>query len=172
MRFTLLRVGPGLQRFLWSYHHLLLDGRSLSLLLREVLEAYEALRHSRPPAPTASRPYRDYIGWLQRQDSAGAETFWRERLRGFTATTVTGVGRSAPAAGAPAERYAVVPGEGDRAGALQGFDAGASEHCLPEPRRGRGVEEAKKMREAFEVELPINSLFEAQTVEKVAAVIV
>ncbi len=105
MRFTLLRVGPGLHRFLWSYHHLLLDGWSLSLLLREVLEAYEALRHSRPPAPTESRPYRDYIGWLQRQDSAGAETFWRERLRGFAAPTVLGVGRSTPAAGAPAERY-------------------------------------------------------------------
>ncbi|MGH9829578.1 MAG: condensation domain-containing protein, partial [Blastocatellia bacterium] len=30
------------------------------------------------------RPYRDYIAWLQQQDFAEAEAFWKEKLKGFT----------------------------------------------------------------------------------------
>src|SRR6185503_10224857 len=33
------------------------------------------------------RPYRDYIAWLQQQDLASAEKYWRETLKGFTTPT-------------------------------------------------------------------------------------
>jgi non-ribosomal peptide synthetase component F len=33
------------------------------------------------------RPYRDYIAWLQQQNRAQAELFWRQKLKGFTAPT-------------------------------------------------------------------------------------
>ena len=33
------------------------------------------------------RPYRDYIGWLQKQDFSKAEGFWRHTLEGFTEPT-------------------------------------------------------------------------------------
>src|SRR5688572_6074807 len=106
MRLNLLQLQPNLYRFLWSYHHLLLDGWSISLVLRHVLEAYERLRRSQPPPqPVAIRPYRDYIGWLQRQDLRAAETFWREKLRGFSVPTKLGVERSTSATTTPGERY-------------------------------------------------------------------
>src|SRR5688572_18301329 len=106
MRLNLLQLQPNLYRFLWSYHHLLLDGWSISLVLRHVLEAYERLRRSQPPPqPVAIRPYRDYIGWLQRQDLRAAETFWRDKLRGFSVPTKLGVERSTSATTTPGERY-------------------------------------------------------------------
>src|SRR5262249_39616224 len=37
------------------------------------------------------QPYRDYILWLQRQDQAKAEAFWRQTLAGFTAPTPLGI---------------------------------------------------------------------------------
>jgi hypothetical protein len=40
MRLRLLRAGPRRHWLLWSFHHLLLDGRSASLVLDEVLDAY------------------------------------------------------------------------------------------------------------------------------------
>ena len=94
MRLKLVRIAPNHRRFLWSYHHLLLDGWSVALVLREVSEGYEALRRGNPLPPTNSRPYRDYIAWLQRQDVRRAESYWRETLRGFAAPTQIGVNSS------------------------------------------------------------------------------
>ena len=105
MRCTLMQLQPNLYRFLWSYHHLLLDGWSIPLVLRDVLETYERLRRSQQPQQATGRPYRDYISWLQRQDAKAAETFWREKLRGFSAPTKLGVERSTLSTTTPGERY-------------------------------------------------------------------
>jgi amino acid adenylation domain-containing protein/non-ribosomal peptide synthase protein (TIGR01720 family) len=94
MRLQLVRLGPGSHRLVWTHHHLLLDGWSLSLLLREVFDDYESLRRgvdARRPHP---RPYRDYIAWLRRQDASRAESFWRAYLAGFLAPTPLAVDRA------------------------------------------------------------------------------
>ena len=44
LRLTLLRTGEHTYGFIWSFHHLLLDGWSLPLVLREVFTLYEGLR--------------------------------------------------------------------------------------------------------------------------------
>ncbi|HLL46031.1 MAG TPA: condensation domain-containing protein, partial [Longimicrobiaceae bacterium] len=87
MRFGLFRTGPEEHRFVWSSHHLLLDGWSIPLVLRGVLGAYEALARGAPARPAPARPFRDYVAWLERQDLAAAEGFWRQSLRGFGAAT-------------------------------------------------------------------------------------
>jgi amino acid adenylation domain-containing protein/non-ribosomal peptide synthase protein (TIGR01720 family) len=87
MRLALIRLGEDLHQFIWSHHHLLLDGWSLSLLLTEVFQSYESIRQNRPAQLLHARPYRDYIAWLGRQDLASAERFWREWLKGFSAPT-------------------------------------------------------------------------------------
>lgn len=46
MRLALVRVDRDSYRFAWTHHHLLLDGWSGALLLREVFDTYEALRRS------------------------------------------------------------------------------------------------------------------------------
>lgn len=87
MRFALLRLTDRAYRFVWSFHHLLLDGWSGALLFNEVYAWYQASRTGKAPALKRVRPYRDYIGWLQQQDMAKAEAFWRENLKGFSAAT-------------------------------------------------------------------------------------
>ena len=64
MRCALLREAEDTYRFVWSSHHLLLDGWSLSLLLKEVLAFYEAYCRGRELRLESPRPYRDYIAWL------------------------------------------------------------------------------------------------------------
>ncbi|MDQ3746801.1 MAG: condensation domain-containing protein, partial [Acidobacteriota bacterium] len=94
MRWTLARLGHSRWRFSWSEHHLLLDGWSASLVLKEVLEAYAAIRAGREARwPRAPRPFREMVGWLQQQEPASAERFWRERLAGFTTPTPLVLGR-------------------------------------------------------------------------------
>jgi amino acid adenylation domain-containing protein len=87
MRLCLLRCGEARHEFVWTFHHILLDGRSYPLLLEEVFAAYEALRCGQAPAPAQRRPYEDFAVWLAGQSPADAEPFWRERLRGFAAPT-------------------------------------------------------------------------------------
>src|ERR687896_1943717 len=91
MRCALLREAEDAYRFVWGSHHLLMDGWSLSLVLKEVLTFYEAYCRGRELRLESPRPYRDYIAWLQQQDLAQAEGFWREALRGITAPTPLGV---------------------------------------------------------------------------------
>lgn len=87
MRLNLIRVAPNQHHFVWSLHHVLADGWSVALLLREAFEQYQAiLRHERIHLEQP-RPYKDYVTWLQQQDMAHAETYWRETLRDFAEPT-------------------------------------------------------------------------------------
>lgn len=81
---TLIRMSDEVSEFIWSYHHLLLDGWSVSLILGEIITLYEAFCQGQKPQLEKSRPYRDYIAWLKRQNQSEAEAFWRKALEGFT----------------------------------------------------------------------------------------
>src|SRR4029453_8170226 len=85
MRLKLLRLGDDAWEFVWTHHHLILDGWSLPLLLRELFVYYEALSRGRDIQLEPPRAYQDYIAWLQRQKLADAETYWKNTLKGFTA---------------------------------------------------------------------------------------
>ena len=97
LRLALLRLDADRHRLIWSHHHLLLDGWSISLLLKEVFILYEALCRNESAQLAQPRPYRDYISWLQGQPLAEAERFWREKLRGFSSPTPLVIGHSAAA---------------------------------------------------------------------------
>ena len=94
MRLTLIQMDESLYQFIYSFHHLLLDGWSLSLVLKEVYAFYEAFCQGQDLHLNRSRPYQDYIAWLQQQDLSQAETFWRLALKGFTAPTPLGVDKA------------------------------------------------------------------------------
>ncbi|MBF8739591.1 non-ribosomal peptide synthase/polyketide synthase [Pseudomonas guariconensis] len=80
-RLLLVQLGPRRYRLVWTYHHLLLDGWSLSLLIGQVLRRYLG-----QPLPTPGR-YRDYLDWLQTRDPLVSERFWRERLQALEEPT-------------------------------------------------------------------------------------
>jgi amino acid adenylation domain-containing protein len=94
MRLSLFRVNSDMYQFVWSFHHLLLDGWSLPLVLQEVFACYAAFAQGRQVQLDRPRPYRDYIAWLQQQDLAGAEAFWRTLLKDFRTPTALDIGRS------------------------------------------------------------------------------
>ncbi|VEP15783.1 conserved hypothetical protein [Hyella patelloides LEGE 07179] len=87
MRCTLIQLANETYQFVWSHHHLLTDGWCLSILFKEVLAFYEAFNKGEKLYLSTPRPYRDYILWLQQQDTAQAETFWRKSFQGFKTPT-------------------------------------------------------------------------------------
>jgi len=95
LRLFLARVERASYRLLWTFHHILMDGWCLSLVLRDVFAIYRALCQGREETAAGlgpPRPYRDYIDWLQRQDMAAAERFWRGVLEGFSTPTPVALG--------------------------------------------------------------------------------
>jgi natural product biosynthesis luciferase-like monooxygenase protein len=77
-RLTQIRFDARSFQLILSHHPLLLDERSATLMLGEALACYDALLKN-SECPLAPAPlYRDYVGWVERQDLAGAELFWRE----------------------------------------------------------------------------------------------
>jgi hypothetical protein len=105
MRLTLLQLAEDTYQFIWSFHHLLLDGWSIPLVLQEVFATYAAISQDQNSSLTSSRPYRDYITWLQQQNLSSAAAFWRELLKGFTAPTPLGTNRAAATAADSERRY-------------------------------------------------------------------
>jgi surfactin family lipopeptide synthetase C len=85
VRCVLLRLAEKLHVFIISFHHILLDGWSLSLLIQEMFDLYRRRVVGEIPALPSTRPYSDYIAWLQRQDTAAPESYWRKTLAGFRA---------------------------------------------------------------------------------------
>ncbi len=93
LRIALLRLAPDRFGFVWTYHHLLLDGWSCTLLLEELFEVYAALLCGSEPELPAVRPYRAYVDWLAARDMAEAEAFWRRELAGLAGPVQIGIGR-------------------------------------------------------------------------------
>ncbi|MFI0790723.1 amino acid adenylation domain-containing protein [Streptomyces lydicus] len=98
MRFTLIRRGPQRHRLVVTHHHLVLDGWSMTLLLRELF-----LLHAHGGDGSVLRetlPYRSYLTWLAARDRPAARGAWRAVLDGLDGPThiAPGVPRSSDSA--------------------------------------------------------------------------
>lgn len=90
MRLAIAKLGPGRHRWMWSYHHILLDGWSLPIVLRDVLAAYRA------ELLVAPRPFTDQIAWLASRQNDRVRSFWAGRLAGLPPSHLALPARAAP----------------------------------------------------------------------------
>ncbi len=106
MRIALIRLSEFSYQFTWTYHHMLMDAWSESLVINEVLAFYWTICRGENLQLEPSHPYGDYIEWLQRQSRTEAEAFWRRNLQGFTRpTTLTGLQTNCPTSPAPEDSF-------------------------------------------------------------------
>ena len=91
IRLALIRIAEHAHYFVWTHHHLAIDGWSVPLVLQEVLELYKASLAGGDAALPPARPFRDYIAWLGQQDLVQAESYWRRTLAGLEAPTSLGM---------------------------------------------------------------------------------
>ena len=94
MRLALNQLSENAYQFVWSLHHLVLDGWSRPIVLREVFQIYDALCLDGELHLEVGCPYGDYIAWLQRQDLSQAELFWQQTLKDFTTPTALPIGNA------------------------------------------------------------------------------
>ena len=93
LRLRLIRVADETWWFIWSQHHIVLDGWSMGIVLRDVMQAYRAYLHERPWRCAALYTYSDYLYWLAKRDRAQALNYWKQQLTGFEVSTPIPGGR-------------------------------------------------------------------------------
>ncbi|WP_274599393.1 condensation domain-containing protein [Streptomyces sp. So13.3] len=76
LRFSLVRLAGEHHRLILTTHHILLDGWSTPILVRELTALYDT--HGDTAALPRVTPYRQFLGWLAQQDQPAAEAAWRE----------------------------------------------------------------------------------------------
>ncbi|MEH2442404.1 amino acid adenylation domain-containing protein [Nostoc sp.] len=105
MRLALFQVGSNAYQFVWTSHHILIDGWCMPLIFKEVFGFYEAFSKGQDLLLEPTHPYRNYIAWLKRQDLSQAEVFWRGTLQGFKSPTPLGIEAEPITFSAQEERY-------------------------------------------------------------------
>ncbi|MFI6955256.1 amino acid adenylation domain-containing protein [Nocardia sp. NPDC050408] len=89
LRFTVYRTASGRTHLVLTAHHILLDGWSMPLLMKDLLILY-ATRSDTALLP-AARPYRDYLAWLSRQDREVTLRAWETALTKLAPTLLAPV---------------------------------------------------------------------------------
>ncbi|MCM3340538.1 amino acid adenylation domain-containing protein [Paenibacillus sp. MER TA 81-3] len=85
-RFATFRLSSAEHIIIWSYHHILLDGWTLPLLLNRVHDIY----CSTDPAelqPSRTLSLNSYLKWMLSKDKREGEAFWKAYMAGLTEST-------------------------------------------------------------------------------------
>jgi amino acid adenylation domain-containing protein len=92
-RLTCFQTAKEEYELIWSFHHIMIDGRSIRIVLEEVFRTYDALASGSSCELSRPHPYSAFLEWLERRDQRGAESYWRETLGGFSSPTKLAVDR-------------------------------------------------------------------------------
>ena len=80
-RVTLGILGTEQCEMIISTHHILYDGWSNAILIKEFFEAYQAFYEGQEPARNVKNKYREFIKWNQSLNSP--KDYWKKYLEGF-----------------------------------------------------------------------------------------
>ncbi|MBL3658742.1 non-ribosomal peptide synthetase [Fulvivirga sediminis] len=83
-RITLIKLKADEYRILVSNHHILYDGWSTGVLLREFFETYQSLVTGEIVNFNSKSKYKEYIQWWKKIDLSNEETFWKDYLKAFS----------------------------------------------------------------------------------------
>lgn len=88
MRITLIRTGKREYTCIWTFHHIMMDGWCLGIVLKEFLQIYASKIKGAPLSLEPVQPYGTYINWLMEQDKEKAVSYWDNYLSGYEQQTL------------------------------------------------------------------------------------
>ena len=86
LRFSLIRLAAERSILLLTFHHLILDGWSTHVLLKEILGHYRGALLDAAPFE-----FKDFIAHQLKQDSEEAKKFWQRELQSFDSPNLIGL---------------------------------------------------------------------------------
>ncbi|WP_167455902.1 non-ribosomal peptide synthetase [Tenacibaculum singaporense] len=83
MRLTVLDYGLGDYEFIWSFHHILMDGWCISILLNEYYQILNSIQKGTPHNLNKPLAYSRYIEWLGQLDQSQSLSYWKDYLSSY-----------------------------------------------------------------------------------------
>ena len=77
---TVVKLSEESNQLFWACHHILLDGWSTAIILRDVFSYYEALVTQKVAKLNSLPSYKTYLSWIKKQNLSRAQKFWTEAL--------------------------------------------------------------------------------------------
>ncbi|WPO84503.1 amino acid adenylation domain-containing protein [Chryseobacterium sp. JJR-5R] len=84
MRLSILKCGEDVYEFIWSMHHILMDGWCLGILIGDLLHIYNALKSGSSPSLKPVNTYGTYLSWLESVDHEASRSYWQGQLSGYS----------------------------------------------------------------------------------------
>lgn len=88
IRISLIKFQEADYYLIWTFHHIIMDGRSHAIILNNVFNLYDSHCDGNTVELKKTLPYRSFIEWMTKQDHKKSESFWRKFLQGFTSPTI------------------------------------------------------------------------------------
>ncbi len=82
-RWTIVLLPNQQSVILWSHHHIILDGWSGGIVLREVLDVYKHKLAGKACHWNAPPTFKAFVEWLEKSDKKAALDYWDEAFRGM-----------------------------------------------------------------------------------------
>ncbi|MEK3902760.1 amino acid adenylation domain-containing protein [Paenibacillus sp. FSL R7-0179] len=83
MRLGVLQTGEKTYHLALSYHHILMDGWCIGIVMKELMDHYRCFRNDRQLELPSAIPFSRYIKWLNEQDNEEALNYWKSYLSGY-----------------------------------------------------------------------------------------
>lgn len=87
-RIVFITLAPHRGLICWTCHHILIDGWSVSNLLKDFLDIYHHLITGVGVAKAPVAQFSDYLEWLKRQNKGKALEFWKRYLADLSVPTL------------------------------------------------------------------------------------
>ncbi|MEP6802990.1 MAG: amino acid adenylation domain-containing protein, partial [Flavobacterium sp.] len=87
MRLKVLEFASGEYEFVWSYHHILMDGWCISIVINDFYSILTALKNNQPLNLPEPIKYSNYINWLSKIDKKSALGYWKNYLKDVESIT-------------------------------------------------------------------------------------
>ena len=83
MRLTLLQLKENTYEFIWSFHHILMDGWCVSMLINEFYQILNGVINEESVSLPKPLPYSNYIKWLDNVDKEKSLNYWDTYITGY-----------------------------------------------------------------------------------------
>ncbi|QUI24146.1 amino acid adenylation domain-containing protein [Vallitalea pronyensis] len=83
LRLSIIKKDTETYRFIWSFHHIIMDGWCMPIIFSECFENYHKLCKHMSLEHHQATPFIDYIKWLEDQDKEEGEAYWTTYLEAY-----------------------------------------------------------------------------------------
>lgn len=82
-RVTIFKMDAQSYQVVWDLHHIVVDGWSLSIILKHFLQIYGDLQAQRASNFAEKANFSDFVAWLEEQETAEAGVYWEQYLADY-----------------------------------------------------------------------------------------